>query len=515
MKVEPINIDSPFVVPALAGRLQGGFLPGADTASVSGKALAAGIARKDAKPAASALPLSYLLARNPKTGFGRRCLFVLMLLCVLGATANAQTMKDINPQMQPALKIDLQRVSDNGLRIIEGKHVTIYTDVPASDKIDELPTIFDAAVPQWCEYFGVDVAKTKPWKMQAFLIRDKTRFEKAGLIPAGLPKFPAGLNQGHEIWFFAQPDIYYTRHLLLHEGTHAFMQWFGNGVGAPWYAEGMAELLGLHRWSEGRLAIHHRVKDASETEGWGRPRLIKDWVAKNKDGKQDKSIRDVLLTPNRAFGDVENYAWCWAACEFLGQHPLSKDRFAQLQKQVHRSSEKFNLGFQKIFADDLDALERDWAWYIRELDYGYSVSRGAMSELRAGEEGHYDLRSDRSWQYLKMKVKAGQKFRVTATGRFEVGSSIVNGKTRPWPCEANGITIDYFRGRPVGELHAIITPADISPLPRLCSRQPIAVGSGKVITADLDGQLCFRINESPANMGDNRGGLKIAIEKVE
>ena len=445
-------------------------------------------------------------------------LLVLVVFFLCCSSATAQTMEDINPKMQAAIKIDLQLVAANGLRIIQGRHVTIYTDVPVSESIEELPTIFDAAVPQWSEYFNVDIAKTKPWKMQAFLIRDKQRFEKAGLIPADLPEFPAGLNQGHEIWLFVQPDPYYTRHLLLHEGTHAYMQWFGGGVGAPWYAEGMAELLGLHRWANGELKIHHRVKDSSETEGWGRPKLIKDWVADNIEGKNDKSLRDILRTPNRAFGDVENYAWCWAACEFLGQHPLTKNRFPKLQKHVHhRGRQKFNWNFEQIFAEDLDVLERDWAWYIRELDYGYSISRGVLSELRSAEDGKYDLKSDRSWQYLNMAVKAGQKFRVSATGRFEIGSSLVNGQVKPWPSEANGITIDYFRGRPIGELQVMMIPsnADIALLPEICKQDPTSVGTGKVITADIDGRLCFRVNESPANLSDNRGGLKIAIEKLD
>ena len=450
----------------------------------------------------------------------RAWLVVLMLCCSFAnaSSASAQTMEDINPRIQPAMKVDLKLVQANGLRIINGRHITIYTDVPASETIEELSTIFDAAVPQWCDYFGVNVDEAKLWKMQAFLIRDKVRFEKAKLVPANLPKFPAGINQGHEIWFFLQPDDYYTRHLLLHEGTHAFMLWFGNGLGAPWYAEGMAELLGLHQWKDGKLTIHHRVKDSSESDGWGRPKLIKDWDAANKDGRKDKSLQDILLTPNRAFGEVENYAWCWAACEFLGQHPLSKDRFPDLQKHVNRSPQSFNRKFERLFAEDLSVLERDWAWFIRELDYGYSVSRGSMIELRMSDvDGQYSLKTDHSWQYLNMVVKAGQKFRVSAAGRFEIGSSQVNGQTKPWPCEPNGITIDYYRGRPIGELQAFVLPSDNSAglLGEICASNPVTIGVNNVITSDVDGLLCFRINESPANLNDNRGELKLAIEKIE
>lgn len=439
--------------------------------------------------------------------------FLSLLFC---SNTNAQTIENINPRIQPRMDVDLELVHANGLRTINGQYITIYTDVPASESIDELPKVFDAAVPQWCEYFGVDVEKAKPWKLQAFLIRDKARFEKANLIPDSLPKFPAGINQGHEIWFFVQPDDYYTRHLLLHEGTHAFMLWFGNGVGAPWYAEGMAELLGLHRWKDGKLSIHHQIKDPGESEGWGRPKLIKEWVAANSDGNNDKSLQDVLLVPNRAFGDVENYAWAWAACEFLGEHPLTLERFPDLQKFVNRSPDSFNRRFQRTFGEDMQFLKHDWAMFIREMDYGYSISRAALSKLSTDDAGNFQLKVDRSWQYVLKEVKAGQKFRVTASGRFEIGSSQVNGQAKPWISEPNGITIDYYRGRPIGELQAFVLPSgDESILPRLCQQDPVPIGAGSVITADIDGLLCFRINESPSNLSDNRGELELAIEKVD
>ena len=394
-------------------------------------------------------------------------------MILLPSTARAQTMEDINPNIQPALKIDPQRVAANGLRVIQGKHVTIYTDLPSRDAIDELPKLFDAAIPEWCKYFDVDLKRAEPWKLQGFLIRDKQRFQNAGLIPEGLPDFPAGINRGHEFWVFAQPEDYYTRHLVLHEGTHAFMQWFGNGVGAPWYAEGMAELLALHHWKDGQLKMAVDITSTDEVPGWGRPKLIKDWIADNADGQKDKPLRDVLLVQGRQFGDVINYAWSWAACEFLENHPLTKDRFGELQKSVTLTTEPFNEAFLKLFAEDLDQLERDWAWYIREMDYGYSVARAAPIPLKqsAGEkEGIYELQTDRSWQCLEQPVVAGQKFRVWAKGRFEIGSSEVAGKQKPWPCEASGITIDWFRSRPLGEVQAFVMPTDknVAILPLIC-----------------------------------------------
>lgn len=436
--------------------------------------------------------------------------------------AALQTMEDINRFLPGPMAIDADKVAANGLRVLSGRHVTVYTDAPSSRSIDELVDVFDAAVPKWCAYFEVPETRAKPWKLQAFVMRDKLRFERAGLIPRNLPEFPAGLNQGSEIWLFVQPDDYYTRHLFLHEGTHAFMAWFNNGLGAPWFAEGMAELLGLHRWADGQLSINQKIEDATESEGWGRPKLIKDWIEANSDGAKTKSLQDVLLTPNKAFRDVENYAWAWAACEFFGKHPLTRAHFQKWQQEVDRSARRFNARVESSLGDDRPALERDWALFIRELDYGYDVARSAMSKLNENN-GSFVLDSDRSWQFMTAFVKSGETYRVTASGRFQIGSSRLpktaasEAAVKPWPCEANGITIEYFRGRPIGELQAMIVPSqiDASFLPSLCRSEPVPIGSSGQITVDVDGLLCLRVNESPSNLADNVGTLKIAIEKVD
>jgi hypothetical protein len=289
----------------------------------------------------------------------------------------------------------------------------------------------------------------------------------------------------------------------------------------------MAELLALHRWENDKLTIHHKTAAASETEGWGRPKLIKQWVAANAkadvNAKATKTLADVFQFPNRAFRDVESYAWSWAACEFLGEHPLSKESFQTFQKQAHRDPDGFNRIVQFTLARHREILERDWALFIQELDYGYDVVRAAPSEmdsvldakLDSDGTGSYLLKTDRSWQYLGRPVSAGETFRITASGRFQIGSSRVNDVVKPWPCEANGITIQYHRGRPIGELQAIFLPADSSAAAKsiLSGAKPVTVGASKVIQANEDGLLFLRINESPSNLADNVGVLKIAIEK--
>lgn len=453
------------------------------------------------------------------------CAIALLVLVVANpAIACQDEMAAINPNMQPKLEIDLARVEAAGIRVLAGKHVTIYTDVRNDAGVNELPEVFDAAIPFWGRYFGVEEKRMAAYKLSGFVMADKTRFKNAGLIPDSLPPFPAGLNRGHEMWVFHQRDSYYTRHLLIHEGTHAFMQWFGGGVGAPWYSEGMAELLAVHAWQDKTLSMNFRLTDRSQSPGWGRPKILKEDYANGK----FMTIDEVMQFPNNAFREVRSYAWSWAACEFFSTHPLTRDRFNAMQKSVDKPIVEFNEMFYKSIRSDLGTLTVDWHLFIAEMDYGYRVGDGVLSELAPvpGESAgsSFQLRTDRSWQRaVEVSVKTGDKIRISAKGRFKVGESLVGGQMTPWPCESNGITLDYYRSRPLGELHAMFLPvltgnesqtdqhSIISEA--IVSVQPI--GLDKVITASNDGVLCLRINESPAKLDDNKGTLEIAVEKID
>ena len=57
--------------------------------------------------------------------------------------------------------VDEAKVQAAGIRKLVGRHIVLYTDLPSKPEIDSLPAVFDKAVPQWAEYFGVDPAKTR------------------------------------------------------------------------------------------------------------------------------------------------------------------------------------------------------------------------------------------------------------------------------------------------------------------------------------------------------------------
>ena len=153
--------------------------------------------------------------------------------------------------------------------------------MPASDDVDQLPAVFDQAVPQWAEYFQIDESKTTNWQAQACLIGERRRFDALGLMPADNDQFVNGISIGARLWLYDQPTAYYRRHLLLHEGTHAFMATLLGGCGPGWYMEGTAELLATHRLDEksGRLTLRIMPRSRDEVPMLGRIKLIRDAFA--------------------------------------------------------------------------------------------------------------------------------------------------------------------------------------------------------------------------------------------
>ena len=437
-------------------------------------------------------------------------------------------MQAINSKIRDPFEIDQRAVKAAGIQKLTGKHIVLYTDV-REPKIDELVSVFDKSVSQWCEIFQVKPKQTKHWKMRVFLIanpNDTERFKKIGLLPDHIPEFLAGYQRGPNIWLYLQPGDYYTRHLLLHEGTHAMMEWFLNGSGPPWYSEGMAELVGVHQWKDETIKLNYRLKSRDEAPYWGRVKKIKDNI---KDG-QFMTLEEVLTIQPQSFLKVRAYAWSWAACDFFNNHSKTKEFFPEIQKQVWREPRVFNRRLLSRLKPHWEELERDWALFVNEIDYGYAVERGQISSAAASSDDpknpspSFTIQSDRSWQLTNIELKKGDRIKISGLGEFKVGEFKAgqtdaddSGQTLALPCQSNGITIEYYRGRPLGMLQAaVLAPDGRTARDQIAGLlKPTPIGLSAEITAPSDGLLCLRINESPAKLEDNQGALEVHVEKLE
>jgi hypothetical protein len=405
-----------------------------------------------------------------------------------------------------AQSIDDTQARSAGVRKITSRHLELYTDLSSDPDVDHLPAEFDLAVPQWAEYFGIDPAKTTSWKARGYVIGERRRFDALGLMPpAGNDQFVNGISMGSTLWLYNQPTAYYRRHLLLHEGTHAFMVTFLGGCGPGWFMEGTAELLATHRFDRetGRLTLGIMPRERSEVPMLGRIKLIHDARAAGR----VLSLPDVLEISNHKQLDNESYAWCWAAAKLLDANPRYRDTFRHLRRHV--LNRDFNNLARREFADNWASARAEWQAFVTTLDHGYDFERMAI-DFRPGSPLGKDPRRvtvavDRGWQSSGVRLLAGKSYRMTTSGRYQIAHD-----GQPWPCEPGGVTIEYYDGRPLGMLLGAIdgrargaTLADT-----------MNIGLGAKIKPIASGTLYLRVNDSAGRLDDNRGNITVTIAEV-
>jgi hypothetical protein len=394
-----------------------------------------------------------------------------------------------------------------GFQQVSGRYLDVITDLPLTEELRELPRVFDSAMPVWCEMFGLQESEVADWHARAFIMLDRPRFQTAGYLPASLPNFPYGFQSGDQLWIAEQPSAYYRRHLLLHEGTHWFMTRKYGQNGPPWLMEGMAEWLGTHRWDGEQLTMGMIPESKNTVPYWGRITLIQQQLA---DGLAP-SLETVLRYGDTAHQEVEAYAWSWAAVLFLRNHPDTADTFRLLLQQPMRPDASLNRWLYRRLVSRWPQLRQQWSAMLTDLEYGYDPSRGMLlfSPDAAPLTGHASCRvqSQFSWQASKIQVQAGATVKISAEGEFVVGQD-----PKPWLCQPNGVTLEYYRGRPLGELlMTVATPIDREP-DYAVPLSAIPVGSGGTFTIPKSGELQFRINEASGGLSDNSGTISITVK---
>lgn len=464
-----------------------------------------------AKPKADAPPTTANNARPgtpqleaPKRTPGRQTQGTLADLVEAGKPQGPKN--EFGDILTPLPQHDEAKLAAAGIRKLASKHLILFTDLMVAPETEELPAVFDAAIPQWSAYFGIDPKRTAEWKLVGYLIGDKARFQGAGLMPDDLPPFLNGYQRGSEFWMYERPSGYMHRYLLVHEGTHGFMYQFLGGAGPPWYTEGTAELFGTHDWKEGKLQT--RVMPASKEASpyWGRIKLIRE------DYTADRGLHlvEVMKIDQHAFLKNEPYAWSWAACYFLDQHPKTQGPFRALKSRAADRTTDFSRSLYDSIKADWPAIQEDWQVFIAHLDYGYDFSQALIirkpSEALPSVGATVKIPASAFWQSSGYRLEAGRKYRVTAKGRYEIAND-----PQPWPCEPGGVTLRYYRGQPLGKLLGAITDSD--PVPTVSPLvHPLPIGLAMDVTPTASGALYFGVNEFPADLADNRGELEIRIE---
>jgi hypothetical protein len=397
-----------------------------------------------------------------------------------------------------------------GLRVIESHRLTLVTDRPArdGDGVEELPAVFDRAFEAWCGHYGISATALADWRACGCLVVDRERFRDAGLLPPTIPDFANGFCADNVFWLQDQSNPAYRRHLLLHEGVHAFTLTV-RGLATPvWYHEGIAEFLATHRLdpvTEGPAFVATPIPaQAGDVEQLGRIEEIHDL---RQQGRMP-SLADVLATPPSGHRSLSDYAASWAAVVLFSQHPDYADAFATIERGPLGPDLNDRLSAMQGF--DEDKAARDFDALTDELDYGFDFGRSAIdwSPGRAVEgASRVEVTGGRGWQNAGLRIEKGRRYELHASGRCTLGRI---GDTTI-ETEADGISLDWYRGRPLGRLLAaqwVESPAD-GGRPRFVV---LGEGDSATILAATDGPLYLKLNEPPGDLADDAGAIVVEIQ---
>jgi len=159
---------------------------------------------------------------------------------------------------------------------------------------------------------------------------------------------------------------------------------------------------------------------------------------------------------------------------------------------------------------DAARAARDFDALTDEIDYGYDVARSAIDWTPGrplAAAARVTVAADRGWQNTGLELARGQACTLAARGRVVLGAA----GTTTIESEADGISLDWYRGRPLGRLVAaqwVEAPAD-GGRPRFVV---LGDGAAATITAAADGPLYLKVNAPPGGLAARRGTLDVGIE---
>ena len=195
-------------------------------------------------------------------------------------------------------------------------------------------------------------------------------------------------------------------------------------------------------------------------------------------------------------------------CWFLHTHPDYRDSFREL-RQVRTQRELITTA-ARIREQHQPKISVDWLLFMESLREGFDTQRSwpKHSDLTTAAETpgtgprKLQLAADRSWQDSGIRLKAGDAVEVTCTGSFAV-----NDTPRPWVSEPQGVSVEYFRGLPLGRVVAVLTGLD----GQYISRR-ISIGRQATIKTPVACRLWLQVNDNSSSRANNSGFVDVTIQ---
>ncbi len=397
-----------------------------------------------------------------------------------------------------------------GIREYRGQHIVLLTDVAPTEEVADLTTSFDAAVSHWADLFQVDPEKIRDWKVAAYIMTNRQRFENAGYVNPLVRQFREGHQEGDLIFCNEQPSAYYRRHLLLHEGVHWFMEKALGGWGPGWWMEGIAEWQATHRWDGRNIKCGVMPVSGNELPYWGRLKWIREDLVSN----QAPSLPVLFQRAKDLHRFDSTYAWSWMATTFFANHPRYREQFMDRLRAPTDNSDALTRDVLSWIGDDMQIVQAEFNLFVAELDYGVepmTVIFDLKQAIKTSAEHIYapelEIRGDLGWQVCASQLNPG-KYQVEASGSIQIDHSDFG----TIKSEPQGVTLQYYRSKPLGQLIGVKVPLDVS-LESTVVFEKMSIGTAQTINAIEACRLLLKANIDKTKEQAVDGDYKVQIHK--
>jgi hypothetical protein len=171
---------------------------------------------------------------------------------------------------------------------------------------------------------------------------------------------------------------------------------------------------------------------------------------------------------------------------------------------------EFNQRMRVLYDADWPAVCAEFALFLHDLEFGYDLERTQLDwkpgSPLATKAQTVKVRADRGWQNSGIELEAEREYELRAEGRYSVAKT-----PQTWWCEPGGVTLRYYRGRPLGELMAVVVPPATESARNHPWPEAIPIGLAGKITPVRSGTLYLRINDSAADLADNAGEVEVQV----
>jgi hypothetical protein len=229
---------------------------------------------------------------------------------------------------------------------------------------------------------------------------------------------------------------------------------------------------------------------------------------------------DQILAYQNDRDRTKRYSWSWAACLFFTTHPTYRAVLRSCYGDKLDYTDAVSMELKSKLSREWNQVQIDWNGFISDLEFGYDASRSQvvsgqpLNTTVDGPATKIRLATDRGWQSTGMMIRQGSRIQLQCDGRYTIrnaGDQLPGAaKNSPWQSEAQGITVEYYHGHPLGCVLATIQPI---PAEQVTKRwEPIRVGRSLEMTSAETGLLLLKINEPSKDLYDNEGSIEIRIK---